>query len=125
METHVKVLAVLHIVSGAFLLAGALIVLVIFGGAAGIASVSGDPDAAAAVPIVGIVGAAIFTICLLLSLPGIVIGIGLWQRRSWARIGGIVLSFLSLAGFPFWTALGVYGFWVLFSRETEQMFAPA
>jgi hypothetical protein len=71
---------------------------------------------------VGAIGAIIFLAVLVLSLPGLIIGIGLLQFRPWARIGGIVLSALDLFGFPFHTALGIYGLWVLLNRETEQMF---
>ncbi len=59
---------------------------------------------------------------LVLSLPGLIIGIGLVQFRPWARLAGIILSALDLLGFPFHTALGIYGLWVLLNRETEQMF---
>jgi hypothetical protein len=36
----------------------------------------------------------------------------------------IVLSGFDLINIPFGTALGIYGFWVLLNRETEQMFQP-
>jgi len=32
------------------------------------------------------------------------------------------LSALDLLGFPFHTALGIYGLWVLLNRQTEEMF---
>jgi hypothetical protein len=35
-----------------------------------------------------------------------------------------VLSLVELFMFPFGTILGVYGLWVLFSRETEHFFNP-
>ena len=124
METHVKVLSVLHIVMGAMGLCGALFFLLVFGGAAGIVGTSGDPNAAVAVPIVGLVGLAIVTFIVVLSLPGIIVGIGLYQRRSWARVGGIVLSIFELIMVPFGTLVGIYGLWVLFSKETERLFAP-
>jgi hypothetical protein len=58
-----------------------------------------------------------------LSLPGLIIGIGLMQFRPWARIAGIVLSALDLVSVPpFGTALGIYGLWVLLNNETERMF---
>jgi hypothetical protein len=51
-----------------------------------------------------------------------VIGVGLLQRRSWARIAGIVISLLNLFYFPLGTMLGVYGLWVLFAKDTERVF---
>jgi hypothetical protein len=56
------------------------------------------------------------------------IGIGLLKYRSWARIGGIVLSILDLIWMPVGTIVGIYGLWVLFSKDTERLFgvpAPA
>jgi hypothetical protein len=125
METHVKVLAVVQIVCSALGVMGALVLMLIFGGTVGIVGASGDPDAALAIPIIGITGVAVVVFLLVLSLPGIVVGIGLLQRRSWARVGGIVLSVFNLFGFPFLTLLGIYGLWVLFSKETERLFVPS
>jgi hypothetical protein len=115
---------VLHIVFGAIGVMCALLLILMFGGAAGIVGASGNPDAAIAIPIIGIAGLAVVSFLFLISLPGIVIGIGLWQRRSWARIGGIVLAFFDLPGIPLHTLLGIYGLWVLFSKETERLFVP-
>ena len=42
--------------------------------------------------------------------------------QSWARIGGLILSALNLLNFPFGTALGFYGLWVLLNKETEAAF---
>jgi hypothetical protein len=124
METHVKVLGVLQIVMGVMGLCGAFFFLLIFGGAAGIVGASGDPDAAVAMPILGIVGLVLVTFIVVLSLPGIIVGAGLYQRRSWARIGGIVISVFELIMVPFGTIVGIYGLWVLLSKETEPLFAP-
>jgi hypothetical protein len=125
MAQHVKILGVLHIVFGAIGVFAALVVLLIFGGLSALAGLS--DHGAEGLPVVGsfavgAIGAIIFLAVLVLSLPGLIIGIGLLQFRSWARIGGIVLSALDLFGFPFHTALGIYGLWVLLNRETEQMF---
>jgi hypothetical protein len=126
METHVKVLAALQIAMGALGLFAALFLVLIFGGAAGIVGSSGDPEAAIAMPVIGITGMALVTLLVVLSLPGVIIGIGLFQLRPWARIGGIVLSIFGLMMIPFGTIVGVYGLWVLFSKDTERLFtAPS
>jgi hypothetical protein len=122
MDTHVKVLGVLHIVMGTLGLLGALLLTLIFGGAAGIVGASGDPDAALALPIIGVTGSALVAIVAGLSLPGVIVGIGLVQYRPWGRIGGIVLSIFDLIWMPFGTALGIYGLWVLLSRDSERAF---
>ena len=122
MDTHVKVLGVLHIALGALGLIGALLLVLVFGGVAGIVGASGDPDAAVALPIIGITGTALVIFIAALSLPGVIVGIGLLQFRPWARIGGIVLSIFDLLGVPFGTILGVYGLWVLLSKDSERVF---
>jgi hypothetical protein len=122
MDTHVKVLGVLHIALGALGLVGALVLMLIFGGAAGIVGASGDPDAAIAIPIIGITGTALVVFVVALSLPGIVIGIGLMKFQPWARIGGLVLSIFDLFWVPFGTLVGVYGLWVLLSKDVERLF---
>src|SRR5205823_11857801 len=81
----------------------------VFAGGFSAASLSDDPDAAIALPFIGITGAALVGFLLVLSLPGIVTGVGLLQRRPWARIAGIALSVLGLMAMPIGTIVGVYG----------------
>lgn len=124
MQTHVKVVAVLNIVLGAIGLAGALIVLLVFGGAAGIVGLSeAGPEGGLAAGIIGLVGGGIVLLVLILSLPCLIAGIGLLSYKEWARILTIVLSVLNLLNFPLGTAIGIYSLWVLFSRETLPLFA--
>ncbi len=126
METHVKVLGALHIALGVFGLFGAVVLIVVFGGAAGLVGASGDADAAIAMPLIGITGMALVLFLVALSLPGIIIGIGLVKLRPWARVAGIVVSIFNLMLIPFGTVVGVYGLWVLFSKDAERLFsAPA
>jgi hypothetical protein len=122
MQTHVKVLGALNIVSGAVGLFAALMLMLVFGVSASAVGVSGDPDAAFAIPIIGITGMALVAFLVILSLPGIIIGVGLLRLRPWARIAGIVVSIVSLVMIPFGTVLGAYGLWVLFSKDTERLF---
>ena len=121
MAQHVKILGVLHIVLGALGVFGAVIVLLIFGGVSALVNMS-DRSTDLPAPILGAIGGLIFILVMALSLPGLIIGIGLLQFRPWARVAGIIVSALDLFGFPFHTALGIYGLWVLLNRETEQMF---
>jgi hypothetical protein len=120
MDTHVKVLAALNIVCGILGLLSALIVILLFGGI--MMGASNDAEAATALPVLGAIGTiAVFSL-LILSLPGIVVGIGLWRFRPWSRVAGIVLSILCLLLFPFGTILGVYGLWVLLNKDSENLF---
>jgi len=79
--THVKVLGVLHIAFSAIGLLFAILLMVMVGGAAGIVGASGDPDAQYALPIIGIGGTTLIVLTLALSLPGLVVGIGLFKFR--------------------------------------------
>jgi hypothetical protein len=122
METHVKVLGALEIAMGVFMLLGALMIVLVFGVAADAVRVSDSPNTTIALPLIGITGMALVTFLLTLSLPGIIVGIGLLGRRPWARIAGIVLSILGMTMIPFGTIIGAYGLWVLFSKDTERLF---
>ena len=129
MQTHVKVLAILLIVFGAFYVVGGLFLLVLAGGAAGIVGISGDPEALAAIPFIGLLGSFLMVFLLALGVPKLIAGIGLLKYQSWARILTIVLCALSLINFPVGTAIGAYGLWVMLKDETEALFkrtgAPA
>jgi hypothetical protein len=122
METHVKVLGALQIALGALGLLAAVVLVVVFGVASSVVAAVDDPNAAIAIPIIGLTGTALVAVLLLLSLPNVIAGIGLIRLRPWARIAGIVLSILGLMMFPFGTIVGVYGIWVLFSKDTERLF---
>lgn len=127
METHVRVLGYLHI---GFSILTALVgvgLLAMFGGIAGLLAMTegqADPDALAAIPILGVVGVFLCGLLLVLSIPGIIAGYGLLKFRGWARILTIVLSAIQLLNVPFGTALGVYGLWVLLSEASEPLFHP-
>ena len=126
MDTHVRVLGVLNIAVGVLGLIVAAVMMVGVGGAAGIITASADPDEAAiAVPILSVVGAFLVFFLFAFSLPALAAGIGLLYFKPWARILGIVLSVIALLGFPWVTILGVYGLWVLFSKDTERLFSTA
>jgi hypothetical protein len=123
MQQHIKILAILHIVFGGLGLFAALIVLMVFGGIAGIVHMSdATPDAALGGAVVGLIGAVIVGIVMVISLPGLIAGIGLLSFQPWARILTIVLSVIELPGFPFHTALGIYGLWALLSNEGAALF---
>jgi len=123
MISHVMVLAWLNIIWGGLIAFCGLIVLLVFGGIAGIVGATGrDSDSVVAIPILGTIGFAIFIGLLILALPSLAGGIGLLQLKPWARILEIVLSALHLFAVPFGTALGIYGLWVLLKPETEALF---
>ncbi len=123
MANHVKVLGVLYIALSALGIAGALFLMLAFGTASSIVGLNADPsDAAVALPIIGIAGTALVAFLLAVSLPGLIVGIGLLKLQPWARIGAMVLAVIHLINIPIGTALGIYALWVLFNKDTERLF---
>jgi phage shock protein PspC (stress-responsive transcriptional regulator) len=59
---------------------------------------------------------------VVLSIPGIIAGIGLFKRKEWARILTLIISVLDLVNFPFGTAVGVYSIWALVQPEVVEEF---
>ena len=49
-------------------------------------------------------------------------GIGLLNKKSWARILSLIVCILSLFSIPFGTCLGIYGIYVLMKDETMELF---
>jgi hypothetical protein len=62
---------------------------------------------------------------LLVSVLGIIAGLGLLGRRPWARTLTIVGACFMLLAFPFGTALGIYTLWVLASSESGRQYLEA
>jgi hypothetical protein len=119
MEKHVSVVAALQIGLGIFGMIAGIIVLVVLNL---IGEISGDRDANFILSLIGnIAGIVMF----LLSIPGIVSGIGLLRHREWARILVLILSVLNLLHFPLGTAIGIYSIWALAQEETVAIFKAA
>ena len=116
MERHVTILGWVRIAYDALglVIAGFIWLLIVGGG-----WISGDPEA---MRITGIVGTAIGGFIAMLSLPGVIGGIGLLNRWSWARYLVLVLAVFDLFFIPIGTLLAIYTFWVLLQDETTALF---
>jgi len=119
MDQHLKVLSILHIVYGAIGICSAFLLLA-FVMAGGL--ISGDSEALFATSVIATL-AGLFT--LLVFLPGVIGGIYLMRRQSWARILLIIVGVLNLPTLPLGTALGIYTIWVLSRPEAARELAPA
>jgi len=117
MNTHVKVVAVLHIVGGVLGLIAAVAIFAIFGLAGGIVISQGEREAAT---IIGIVAMVIGGFLAVLAVPGIIGGCGLLAGNQWARVLVIVLGALHLVNFPLGTALGIYTLWALLRTDPQR-----
>ncbi|HUJ13379.1 MAG TPA: hypothetical protein VL284_06250 [Thermoanaerobaculia bacterium] len=116
MQQHVRTLGWLYIIYGGILDVLAIVLFLILGGAG---ALSGDRQAFFVTSAVGIgVGA----ILLVISIPGIIAGIGLLKFQQWARVLALVLAVLHVLSFPLGTALAVYAFWVLLNAQTTPLF---
>ena len=116
MEKHINVIAALQI---GFSILGLLIGGVIFT----ILFFIGDfVDEAEAQVVLNIIAKIILAVIVILSIPGIIAGIGLLKRKEWARILTLILSVLDLVNFPIGTAVGVYSIWALVQPEVVEQF---
>ena len=115
METHVKTIAILNILTGGLGVL-AVVILLVFWGPSVLLSDN--------MPLSGILTLLWVIAELLLAGPCVVIGLGLLRFRPWARTAGTVLSIFNLANLPLGTVAGVYGLWVLMSQETDPLFSP-
>ena len=119
MEKHIPVVAWLHIVLGAL---GIIVAIFLFFIIAGAGLITGDETAMALTAIIAWILGIMISV---LSLPGIIGGIYLLQRKEWARILLIVVAILDLVNFPFGTALSIYTLWALMNDETIKLFKTA
>jgi hypothetical protein len=116
MKQHVTVVAALRIgLSVLGLVAAGFVFVVLVGGGL----ISGDREA---IRITGFLGTAVGAFLAILSVPGILAGIGLLRRWSWARWLTLILAVFDLVNVPIGTLFGVYTIWVLLQDETEQLF---
>lgn len=122
MANHVRILAWFNIVIGGL---GVLAAGVTFAGASVLPAIlSALAHEAAEIPlgVIQIVATFIVGMILVLSLPSLILGFGLYNFRPWARILGLVLAAINLLNIPFGTAVSLYAFWVLLKPETEELF---
>ena len=124
MRDHVRLLGALYVAHGVMGVLGAMMILVVMGGAAGMLQALGanEDGTGIAALILAVVGTGLFVVLMVTSLPNIIAGIGLLSFRPWARILTLILSALNLLQVPLGTALGVYGFWVLTSGRVDELF---
>jgi len=114
MDKHLTVLGIIYISFGALSIMGAIVFFALITGGG---FISGDP---VAIRITSLIGMIIGGFLILISLPGIIGGIGILNRYYWAKIVLLVVGCLHLPGIPFGTALGIYTIWVLMNNETDK-----
>jgi hypothetical protein len=116
MEKHVTVVAALQI---GFSILGILLAIFLFFLLTFIGISVHDPEA---MWILTTVGTCLGLFFLILSIPGIIGGIGLLKKKNWARILILIISAIDLFNIPIGTALAIYSIWVLVQDETVHLF---
>lgn len=110
---HIRLLGILWLAVSAFRMLPGMIILIMLDSGFPFRH---DPDIPPFVPrLLEMVGSMFVT----LGLVGIIIGVALLMRKSWARLFAIVVGMLGLVDMPFGTALGIYTLWVLLPAESE------
>jgi hypothetical protein len=128
MRDHLRLLGIFNIAWSSISIGIGLIVLLAFGGLAGLIAFAGfqpgdagRSDGLIVAPFMAVIGVFIVLVITLISLPALIAGIGLVKFKPWSRVLGIIVSILHLFSVPIGTALGVYGLWVLFQPEAKQV----
>ncbi|MCK5731016.1 MAG: hypothetical protein KAH68_08075 [Draconibacterium sp.] len=116
MDRHINIVAALQI---GYSILGIIIGAVFFILFHFIGNIVDEEEAKIVLPIIANV---LVTIISVLSIPGIIAGIGLFKRKEWARILTLILSTLHLLSFPLGTAVGVYSIWALVQPENVEAF---
>jgi hypothetical protein len=116
MERHINILAALHI--GLSIL-GLILGITLFT----LFNIMGDFIGDQQVEfILSVVARVMIGFIFLISIPGLIAGIGLLKRKEWARILTLIISVIGLFNFPLGTALGIYSIWALVHPEIVQHF---
>ncbi|HEY0159545.1 MAG TPA: hypothetical protein VGF28_19820 [Thermoanaerobaculia bacterium] len=122
MEQHIKILSVLFVLFGILGVVVAVAIGIFGASAVGTILLSDTSEEARAAS--AMIGGCVTIIAILfaaLSIPSIIAGWGLSQRKSWARILTIILGVLALPHMPVGTALGIYAVIVMFNDETKTL----
>lgn len=112
MEKHINIVAALQIGLSIFNLLIAFLIFTV------LKLVGGFVDDANATTILSIIADVLAVVFIVISVPGILAGMGLYKRKEWARILTLILSVIEIFSFPFGTAIGIYSIWALIQPET-------
>ena len=116
MKNHVTLLGALFI---AYHVIGLMVGVIIMALLSSIGVLTHDAQAMA---ILSAIGVGLGTFLIVLSVPGLIAGIGLLRGQGWSRILALIIGALDLLDIPLGTALGVYCFWVLLQDDTMEVF---
>ena len=110
MEKHLNLLGILYIVLGIFNIFGLSVAAFVMHG---FTYFNGHNLPFNTVDLVMV----IFAFEGVVSLAGIIAGIGLLKGQNWARWLMLILGFFGLLQIPFGTILGIYTIWVMLIKD--------
>ncbi len=119
MKRHVTILGLIYIVFGGINLLLAIAIIIVF---TQLRLIIPEPGIAS---ITAIISTLVVCATIVVSLPGIIGGIGLLKHQSWARVLVLILGIINLFNFPIGSALGIYTIWALERDETIRLFTSA
>lgn len=121
---HVKVLGVLWLVYGAFVLVAAMGIIVFASAILPVilANISHNVTGAQIPDFIHPLLTLIMLFVLAKGALCAAAGIGLLQRASWGRITALIAGFLSLLNIPFGLALGIYTIWALLTGDADKQY---
>ena len=131
LQTHVPIVGWLFIARSVLGLVGGLIAFALIMGTGvflgDLGTAIRDPEAVRVLPIVAsflaLVATVVGALVVGLAIPGLIAGIGLLARKSWARVLGVIVSVFGLLSFPFGTLVGIYAIFVLAQDAAVGYFA--
>jgi hypothetical protein len=118
MQKHLTVVAALQVGFSIFgIIAGFLLYAILM-------SVTGFVEEEEGVYIMTLIAKYGMLFLLIISIPGLIGGIGLFLKQTWARYLVLVISVFDLLNIPIGTAIAVYSIWVLVQDDTVSLFNP-
>jgi hypothetical protein len=132
LQTHVPLVGWLFIARSILDLVGGLIAFALIMGTGvflgDLGTAIRDPEAVRVLPMVAsllaFVAMLVGALVVGLAIPGLIAGIGLIARKSWARVLGVIVAVFGLLSFPFGTLVGIYAIFVLAQDAAVGYFAP-
>jgi hypothetical protein len=117
MKKHVTLVAALQIGFSTIGIIGAAVIYLVLSFAVNVVQ-----DVEVAGPILKFMSGMLPAMILLVSLLGLLGGIGLLSFQKWARILVMVITAVGCLAFPVGTIVGVYSLWVLMQDDTVKLF---
>jgi hypothetical protein len=116
MEKHLTVVAALQVGFSILGIVAAIVVYTV------LMSVARFVDEREAMHVLPLVAKWVSLFLLIVSVPGLIGGIGLFMKKMWSRYLVLVISMFDLFNIPIGTAIAIYSIWVLVQDDTVKLF---